>query len=605
MEGLPVRQWQKRPAAINTAPPKDTNYKPGDRNSIWSELPMPKGSELYSDLSRRLLRAARAPRNPGQSPKPTEEDKEVGDEDDAEGELDTGFTAMRWSQVPRDLEQPEPEFLAKRRKGLPSIYGATTGAAGKAGTMRKTKVKKVDNEGNTVFLDVLVPEGTVVEGEVAEGDETLTEAPAPGTVVEGIGVANAEGIIVASEALPTPPRRRPPPPKRKPKGPGRGRKKKVAAENGLGGIPTASNTSGPQVGLTEPSADGLKVPGNVPEGVASTDVEMGDDSVIQDGEEGSEEDDDEGDEGEDGDREEGEVSEGEDSISRSASPTKPKSAHTELLVSTLLAAGAPQAAEPTARDLSSSPDLPLAAGQIPQAPTITVEQVPDNITTATTVSLLNSSPHFQDVIPPNSIIFDREHTQEGVTVAEFPVSQQSAVEIGTKSDMTADNHSTQVTAVLTNDDSLLLGKVPQPAFTVDADADSAVVSTIHHVDADAQIYPEAISEAVLENSPAQQSVADLVTTSKHVLAGDVSSLKSPVASFEAPAPFPCSPFDDSIEQISKGETRNALQAGQPRGIVTVGAAHPETAETESAGETADVEEDLLGSLEKHLDSKSA
>ena len=317
-----MRQWRKQPAIVNQAPPKEAQIDPADQDSKWRELPMPKGSELYPPWSRALLWTARAGLIVKSVSNTGEDEKDNGDDEDAEGELDTGFQVYHWSQIARESEQPEPEYLAKRRKGLATLYGGAGSSAATA-ALRKTKVRKVDPDGDAYFLDVLVPEGTVIEGEVAEGDNVATQLPAPGTVVEGIGVANAEGIVIASEQVaPTPPRRRPPPPKRKPKGPGRGRKKKVVVENGVNGAPTGVDANTPTKGA---DTRGLAASGN-PDGGAggvAASPGVGDDSTMQDGEEGSEDEEEEGEEGDDGDREEGELTDTEDLLSRSATPSKP------------------------------------------------------------------------------------------------------------------------------------------------------------------------------------------------------------------------------------------------------------------------------------------
>lgn len=151
-------------------------------------------------------------------------------------EVQTGFTVKKYVKIARHLEVPEPEYLAKRRKGLPSQY-ANGQVAQPA--LRETKIKKLDAEGNIAVYKVLVPEGQAVEGEVQPTDAAIEVAPAtaaPGTIVEGLGVVNAEGVVVANDILQqTPPRRRPPPPKKKVKraGPGRGKKKVVFAEGAM------------------------------------------------------------------------------------------------------------------------------------------------------------------------------------------------------------------------------------------------------------------------------------------------------------------------------------------------------------------------------------
>ena len=305
-EGLPVRHWRKRSFNVNAAPEKDNLDPLGTGDTGWPELPMPRDAHMYSPMSEALLRAARM----GQVKKPAtplmDDEKEPGDDEDADGDFDVGFVAKRWAVVPKDLEGPEPEFLAKRRKGLPSVYIGATGPLGTTPQMRKTKIRKIDTEGNSYIWEVLVPEGQAVDGEIVEEEITPTHAPAPGTVVEGLGVVNAEGVVIAGDqAMPAANRRRPPPPKRKAKGPGRGRKKKVAFLSGTEGAATVNGSSTVLNGSISGADDGkgAKMEHDIPDG----DTEMGDENILQEGEEGSEEGS-EGEEGEDGDREEGELS---------------------------------------------------------------------------------------------------------------------------------------------------------------------------------------------------------------------------------------------------------------------------------------------------------
>ncbi|KAL8944270.1 MAG: hypothetical protein Q9216_000565 [Gyalolechia sp. 2 TL-2023] len=318
-EGLPVRHWRKASVAVSTALHKDEPTADQAKESLFFELSMPRDVQLLSPMSQALLKAARSLEVTKKAPQPPllEDDKENGEDEDALGDADLGFVAKRWAAVPRHLEGPEPEFLAKRRKGLPSAYTGPLGQASGATPMRKTRVKKVDGDGNAAVLDVLVPEGQAIDGEVVEKEANVTQAPAPGTVVEGVGVANAEGVIVAGDqVLPTPPRRRPPPPKRKAKGPGRGRKKKVAFAPGSEGQNPPGSDAMVGTGFT-----GISGP---PEGqsenwMAQGDVTMGFDITHPNGEESSEEDDN-GEEGNEGDKEEGELS---PSPPSSRSPSKP------------------------------------------------------------------------------------------------------------------------------------------------------------------------------------------------------------------------------------------------------------------------------------------
>lgn len=336
---------------------------------------MPKDAHLLSPMSQALLRAARMGQVYKPPPAQIEEDKELGEDEDVDADVESTFAVRRWALVPRHLEGTEPEYLAKRRKGLPSVYGGTVMPQGGTIQMRKTKVKKTDTDGNTAVWDVLVPEGQTVEGEILEGESFSTQAaPAPGTIVEGVGVVNAEGLVIAGDQMSTPARRRPPPPKRKAKGPGRGRRKRVGfvSISNPGGIHSRRGGHGAPMGPRLRDGDSLK-PGLVSDvgTPQNADIEMGEDSVLQDGEEAGEDgsdDEEEGDDGDDNDREEGELSPSPSlanlnptKFSKSPIPNplaERGMAHDPIPELTLTVPPHPINREP-----SSSPDLPLAAGQ--------------------------------------------------------------------------------------------------------------------------------------------------------------------------------------------------------------------------------------------------
>ncbi|MCJ1296362.1 hypothetical protein MMC34_007928 [Xylographa carneopallida] len=425
MEGLPVRQWRKFPAVVTTALPREYPTITNTRNLGWQELPMPRGSELYPPMSQALLRAARVGQVNRTKPTPPEDDKEPGEDDDAEGDIDTGYIAFKWSQVPKELEEPEMEFLAKRRKGLSSVHGTNIGTQGSVIQMRKVKVRRVNAEGSSYVWDVLVPKGTVVEGEIVESDEVATEAPAPGTVIDGVGIANAEGVVIAGDpVIPIPPRRRPPPPKRKAKGPGRGRKKRLA------GVDSGAGASGPSLPLGAATESGTSLPDvtqradRVEPGDRNEDAEMADESVFQDGEEGSDEDEDEGNEGddmEDRDREEGELSPSPDMDAASSIDGllgKPPSliiAEPLKTTQTLDTSSLGVAQSQTSRELSSSPDLPLASEQVISVPEVTASPPLEMSLLPQSTSLLESV----GSVEPNTI--DDSTTKTIITaIAKLP-----------------------------------------------------------------------------------------------------------------------------------------------------------------------------------------
>ena len=310
-EGLPVRQWRKTKTFVGTAPPHETQLNATVQDDKWTrELPMPRGSELYPAHNQALLRHARMLITQRPAAQASDFKEDVVDDDlDAEGETDEGFYVTKWAPVPVHLEQPEPEYLAARRNGLPLVLPGAYGPLGNKEQMRNIKVRKYDIEGNAYVWNVMAKVGQKVDGEIIEDDSMMVEAPAPGVVVEGVGVANAEGIIIANEqVLPTPPKRRPPPPKRKAKGPGRGRKKRPSAANGAAQMSSVANREGLSIEDCSSQAQIQQARQQARGVLHQEDIEMGDDSVLREVEDGSEEDEDEGDDGEDGDREEGELS---------------------------------------------------------------------------------------------------------------------------------------------------------------------------------------------------------------------------------------------------------------------------------------------------------
>ncbi|KAJ5210372.1 hypothetical protein N7491_010178 [Penicillium cf. griseofulvum] len=310
-EGLPVRRWSRQQHTFSQAPkPDDSEFGvqgPGGGPTL-PELPMPRDSQLLPPTSRALLRAARAGcvhiRQGSRAA--DDEEKSVADAEDsasASHMVDRSFTTRKWMTLPKHLEPAEVEFLAKRRPGLQSLYGATAGTDGSSsGPMRRTKFKKVDPEtGNISIYEAWVPEGHRIEGEITGDLQTIAEqsqvpvkpeAPAPGTVVEGVGIVNAEGVVVAeagSAAVMTPPKRRPPPPKRKGKGIGKGRKKKVMFAPGEGADAATVHGDGPASGNGE---GGVNREGQ---------QHASDMSIDQAGQDEDDEDGDEGDESDDGD----------------------------------------------------------------------------------------------------------------------------------------------------------------------------------------------------------------------------------------------------------------------------------------------------------------
>ena len=410
-EGLPVKQWGQSLAHVSLAPPKTEAQKVEDDK--WGEPPMPRDYQLLQPWTQHLLRLARSgkvgtKRKPAGDPDSMDEERpedDGGGEETKENLGERGFVATKWRQVPEALLEPEHkhfEFLAKRRKGLPSLY-APQAQTGAQVTMRKTKVQKISADGEVAVYEVLVPEGQTVEGEVAETTELAAITPvvaAPGTVIEGVGIANEEGVVVAEHLKPAAaPRRNRPPPKKK-GGPGRG-KKRVTFTNADGTtyttvVPNATKIV-PQPGQTvKHVAKGEEASADITaEQAAARSTEPPENGEPEEGEEGegegegSDEGDDEGDD--DDDREEGELSE-EDaptggvtpvpqekkaSVEKDATPPAEDRAMTDAPPPNTTSPTTTQA--PKMRDASSSPELPLAKtshsrqSSLTQVPVLTEE----------------------------------------------------------------------------------------------------------------------------------------------------------------------------------------------------------------------------------------
>jgi hypothetical protein len=215
-EGLPVRNWRRDIVVVAPPPAHDSS---GNQKDKWDvELPwgMPKDAHLMPQHSQDLLRAARSGRL--YVKRPLIEDEEIeadillADKPEKK-EIDSkeeGFSVKTWKLVPKHLEGPEIDYLAKRRKGLRGLV--IKGTAPPPATLTKTTVRRTDEQGNSYVEDIVLAEGQSVEGEVISQ-----------TVIPAAAAVGADGISLQA----TPQKRRPPPPKRKAKGPGRGRKKKV------------------------------------------------------------------------------------------------------------------------------------------------------------------------------------------------------------------------------------------------------------------------------------------------------------------------------------------------------------------------------------------
>jgi hypothetical protein len=416
LEGLPINQYREVEIIVGA---NIGDNKPADKDA-WPELPMPRDSHMLPEHSQQLLRAARSGRIYKQ-PAPPEDDNEMEEKEEESKEVQTGFTVKKYVRIARHLEVSEPEYLAKRRKGLPSQY-VVNGVAQPA--LRETKVKKLDAEGNATVYKVLVPEGLAVADEVQPTDAAIEAAPvtaAPGTIVEGVGVVNAQGVVVANDIMQqTPPRRRVPPPKKKRGGPGRGRRRVMFSE-GRPEPGTPSLNGGENLAVA-----GLKQEGG------SVEPSDGDTPMADAGG-----DDDEG-SGDDGSEEEEHDSEHVSHPATPATPSRPSTAPTSAPnidtaeISTLDTeapseppavasedslqpvvkdeisgplTSAPETIEASVkRDTSSSPDLPLSTGSHSRQNSL--HQVPTSATTDEVGSMAmdttESVPPEEPVVPPQT-----------------------------------------------------------------------------------------------------------------------------------------------------------------------------------------------------------
>lgn len=168
-----------------TVEPSIASENTAQQNNIWAiELPhgMPKDSHLLPQHSQDLLRAARSgkiyKRHPG--PVPMEEDEAdsdvvIGDKIEKKDEppQDNSFVAKAWKQVPRHLEEPDIELLAKRRKGLITATKIATSSTGPS--LVKTIVKKVDAVGNEYVQEIFVSQVKQADGEVTSNPSSTAE----------------------------------------------------------------------------------------------------------------------------------------------------------------------------------------------------------------------------------------------------------------------------------------------------------------------------------------------------------------------------------------------------------------------------------------------
>ena len=585
MEGLPVRQWRLRPTIVNTAPPKDSITNLGKEENIWKDMGPPRGSELYPQHSQELLRKARSLQLP--SNKPSDDDRDGAEDEDVHGEPDDLLVVNRWVRLPKEEEEPEVEYLAKRRKGLPTLYGGGLGADVQVASSRKIKVKKTDENGNTYFLDVLAPEGATIDGEIQEGEDIVTRAPAPGTVIEGVGIANADGVIVAGgDNLSTPLKRKPPPPKRKPKGPGRGRKKKVIVDNGTGNAPVAVDATGTATG-----ARGVVAPGEA-RGIRDENG-AGEDTHMHGADEGSEEDDEEGEEGDEGDREEGELSDGDgdEQPSRSVTPSKLASNDKNKQPTTPIAKGntlqIPQvgmANQSQPQEDAMDIDTPTT---IPQPSTVNDIQHPEPIHYSSTQDLVANKPDIKSAEPSSEVSAHIESiTSEGGDPhgTHDSMATPGAEMKGSDISIVPD---TQSASLEVNSPT---SKADQSLFT----QPSASLSSPQGLDPSQETNLSDSTHAFSIQAPAVPELVTIADSSK-----DLGSV------VQAELPEQHNPLEGLVEPASNDMSTSEATEDQNQQLSSNTQATETKATKDQAGEqAAGGEDDIFGSLERHLDSKT-
>jgi hypothetical protein len=351
---------------------------------------MPRDSHLLSEMSRQLLRIARAPRVSKRS-EPAEDEEKENAEDMESKDNSRGFTVKKWVQMPKGYEASDRDYLAKRRKGLPPLhagYGVSV-PLDQSKTYRTLKVRRADINGVEHVYEVMAEVGQVVEGEILEADKAVA-APvdppaAPGTIIEGVGVVNSDGVVIAQ---PTP-KRKPLPPRRKKKGgPGRS-KKKLLPELGPDGVPIVSSDAA-NAALT---SDAI--------GSTAVDTENGD-TPMPDAPEGEEDEEGSGEEGDEMDEDDGHE-DGEISATSTPAqaqlldpePPKTEPSEDETLAETILSApqlvsahvaisteAALETASDTVPDTSSfsevllptvEPEMPMSELPILEVPTVELQ----------------------------------------------------------------------------------------------------------------------------------------------------------------------------------------------------------------------------------------
>jgi hypothetical protein len=593
-----VKQWSTMPSRVSLAPPPSETEleKALDK---WADPAMPESSHLLLPHTQQLLRIARSgkygtKRKTAPDVEPDGDDFNAREEEGVPDEVlakpihieEKGFVARKWRQVPEAALVPEHlhwEFLAKRRKGLPSYYhgGATdltTGGMPQAAT-RKTRVQKVLDvaTGESVIYEVVALEGQVLENELPADSQMQAAHLEPGTTIEGLGTAGEDGLIsLVPSRTAAPSRRNRPPPKKK-GGPGRG-KKRVTFTNPDGStyttiVPNATKIV-PQPGQTvKHVAKGEDAGKDVSMEEAARLTHEAGDGGDQD-EEGDE--DDEGDDGDDDDedREDGEIQENDAEVAatpaKKSTPAPVEAAITEA-----------QPAQPAHTSEKPTPvDILSKEGPLDQ-------QVLDDSNPDTDVEMQDQPVESEPETKPISEPVDQKEPQ--------PVSQAEPVEASTKTR----SHSPPK---------------PEPQIETTQSGDAMDIEPAESLTAD--------NPAASPETTAQEVIGEL-----EPLASEVASEKpDPVAELEQPVERVEATLQP-VEQVLEVEVEIAADASVDSGAPMVSEAlkgseapyEPEatlqvqetvtTQEDTSAQEppllpaknAESGEDDLLGSLERSLE----
>ncbi|KAF2691860.1 hypothetical protein K458DRAFT_482542 [Lentithecium fluviatile CBS 122367] len=569
LEGLPINQYREVEITIG---PTSTENQWVDKDA-WPELPMPRDSHLLPEYSQRVLRTTRR----GQTykpPAPPEEDKDGPDEEDEPKEVPQGFMVKKWVKVPRHLEDTEPEYLAKRRKGLPSQYVTHSQLSAQPAGLRETKVKKTDAEGNVSVYKVLVPEGQAVEGEIQATDTVVEAAPvaaAPGTVVEGVGVVNAEGVVVAKDIMQqTPPRRKHPPKKKKRKGgPGRGKKKVVFAE---GAPEQGTPASGAESGT-------LAVPG-AKQQEGSVEPSEGGDTPMPDA----------------GDEEEGSGEEGSDDEEREEGTHSPTPAGS-VPPAEILAAPASAPAVDSPKEIVME-EVPLVEAAVVPEPSASAPSEPTTLRAIdTTASVQASSEHEKEEktgrdpssspeLPLSAMAHSRQNSLN-------QISTLPTVEAPVPAPASEPEPEPEPVPVQVEEPAPIVESVPTPEPVLALAPAPKLVSA-----------PEPISAPELVPEPEPLSAPEPVSAPEAVSAPELVPAPEPVSSPEFAPALEAAPAPEAAPTPEPVPTAESVPAAEPVPAPTLEQS-PITEQTMAEEAPAsDGEPDLLGSLERQLDKES-